>query len=1298
MRRTLATFRYAVLAAGLITALAPSARAQLATLDKGHQILVNNGLQIWGSATDIVNYDVNYAALEGANMNGVMWGFPANGYTVANGGTEMNLLSAGDKWAKWTPWEYNGTTVTPQTALTAAENARKADLIALQVGDEINQSDMETGTQTRDWLWAAGNGTATSADDVFPNALLYVNSFHIINHNNYANFLAAANPDAISWDSYPFANPHGHYITPTNWLSLGQQFRRHGLGSYIGATNAPPRPYGMYVQTYNDSFAVDPGEVQIRWQQFAAWTMGYKFVDAFIFSGGNNNFGNNTSGPVYLNFKETARQGRNLGPALTRLISYGYGTSIVQGKNASGQTNPVPGDWLVFNQANAPPAQQYLTSVSARSLSYKNGVDTSNPDGNGGFYGYAGDVYVGFFNPLHTSFGPAGSTYFMIMNGLGGNLTLPNGQSDNTALVSETVQQITLGFNFGASGINSLQRLRRSDGQVEIIPLTHITGNQYQYIFNLEGGTGDLFKYNDGSPFVGIEAPINVLYWDNDGVAAGNNTSTGAGMGGSGNWDNASSKWFNGSSNGAWVPNNPAVFWGTAGTVTLGSPQFASSLSFKTDGYTISDSTLTLSGSSITVDAGLTASIGSTVAGTAGLVKNGPGTLNLTSANTYSGGTTINSGVLGIVSVSLGQNPASPTVNVTINNGATLRFNQNNLTLTAQRMFVLGAGGGVIDTNLTNTIAGDISGSTLTKTGAGTLTISGTNSHSGNTINGGTLVVASDSNLGSGGGSLAFGGGTLRPLSSFSMARPVSVNSGGGSIDNASGITTSLTATIGGGAGNTLTKTGSGTLVLAQSTPRSGLASSWLGNITVSGGTVKVGNGGSSGFLPGYDPIAYAGLPPTVPSIALASGTVLEFNHATGGPSQDTTHAVVISGAGNVVIAGAKRETFVGNNTYTGTTTINSGSSLRVGWGGASNVGGLGNTAVTNNGALTFSNDHNTTFIGSVSGTGTLLKEFNGTLVMLGNVTHTGGTTISGGTLQVGNGGTAGTISGNVVNNANLTIYRATNLTFSGAISGTGSFTKRGAGTLTFDSAHSYGGGTNVNGGKLLVNNTSGSGTGTGSVTVNSTGTLGGTGTISGAVTINNNGHIAPGASIESLGVGSLTLGVGSILDFELDTVSGDDVSDLVIVGNTNGLTINGGTLNLTDAGSMTGGTYTLINYAGTLGGSLSNITLGTTPAGFTYSLVNNMANTTIDLVVTPPGIPGDFNEDGTVNAADYVWWQKFDNSPQSYTDWSTHFGDSSGSGAGASGDLESTVPEPSPALMLLVGLGLLTARRRILG
>jgi fibronectin-binding autotransporter adhesin len=482
-----------------------------------------------------------------------------------------------------------------------------------------------------------------------------------------------------------------------------------------------------------------------------------------------------------------------------------------------------------------------------------------------------------------------------------------------------------------------------------------------------------------------------------------------------------------------------------------------------------------------------------------------------------------------------------------------------------------------------------------------------------------------------------------------------------------------------------LTKTGSGTLMLAQATPRSGLSSSWLGNITVSDGTLKVGNGSSTGFLPGYDPIAYAGLPPTVPTVSVADGATLEFNHAAGGPTQDTAHAVVISGFGGVVISGSKTEVFVANNTYTGSTYINSGSSLRVGWGGSFNTGGLGTTWVHNSGALTFSNDHNTTFPGSTSGIGTLLKEYSGTLTVTGAIAHTGGTSIASGTLQIGNDGMTGLISGNITNNATLAFQRSNAFTYSGVVSGSGAVVQRGAGTLVLIGTNSYSGGTTVNAGTLLVNNSSGSGTGSGAVVVNSGATLGGTGTIAGAITVNSGGHIAPGASIESLDVGSLTLAAGSILDFELDTVLGVDHSDVINVTTAGGLTIGGATLNLSDVGTMTTGTYMLIDYNGTLGGSVNNITLGSTPSDFTYNLVHNTSNTSIDLVV---GIPGDHNSDSSVDAADYVVWRTSIGTQEAYDAWRSNFGrTASGSG------MSTGVPEPATGLLLSMGIVALYSR-----
>ena len=99
--------------------------------------------------------------------------------------------------------------------------------------------------------------------------------------------------------------------------------------------------------------------------------------------------------------------------------------------------------------------------------------------------------------------------------------------------------------------------------------------------------------------------------------------------------------------------------------------------------------------------------------------------------------------------------------------------------------------------------------------------------------------------------------------------------------------------------------------------------------------------------------------------------------------------------------------------------------------------------------------------------------------------------------------------------------------------------TKTGTSTFVLSGANTYGAGTTVTGGTLLVDNTTGSGTGTGIVTVSNSGTtLGGTGTITGAVTINSGARILGGTGAAASGTltlaNNLTLNSGSIIQLAL--------------------------------------------------------------------------------------------------------------------------------------------------------------------
>ena len=133
---------------------------------------------------------------------------------------------------------------------------------------------------------------------------------------------------------------------------------------------------------------------------------------------------------------------------------------------------------------------------------------------------------------------------------------------------------------------------------------------------------------------------------------------------------------------------------------------------------------------------------------------------------------------------------------------------------------------------------------------------------------------------------------------------------------------------------------------------------------------------------------------------------------------------------------GAGTTTLTGTNTYSGTTTITAGT-LQVGNGGTAGTLGSGN--VTNNAALRINRSDAFTIGQNISGTGTLTQFGAGTTTLTGTNTYSGVTTISAGTLQVGNGGTTGTLgTGTITNNSILDINRSDAFTISRVMSGTG--------------------------------------------------------------------------------------------------------------------------------------------------------------------------------------------------------------------------------------------------------------------
>ena len=208
----------------------------------------------------------------------------------------------------------------------------------------------------------------------------------------------------------------------------------------------------------------------------------------------------------------------------------------------------------------------------------------------------------------------------------------------------------------------------------------------------------------------------------------------------------------------------------------------------------------------------------------------------------------------------------------------------------------------------------------------------------------------------------------------------------------------------------------------------------------------------------------------------------------------------------------------------------------------AGSIEGGGNYILGSRAFTVGSNNLNTAVSGVVSGTsGSLLKVGTGTLTLSGANTYTGGTTINGGTLQLGDGGTTGSIAGNVTNNGIFAINRSNSLTYGGVISGAGAVQQNGIGTTILTGSNTYTGGTTINAGMLQV----GSG--------GTTGAIVGDVVNDGIFAINRSnsytyaGMISGAGSFEKSGAGTTTL-------------TGDSTF-------TSGTTINAGTLRLGNAG-----------------------------------------------------------------------------------------------------------------------------------
>jgi autotransporter-associated beta strand protein len=647
------------------------------------------------------------------------------------------------------------------------------------------------------------------------------------------------------------------------------------------------------------------------------------------------------------------------------------------------------------------------------------------------------------------------------------------------------------------------------------------------------------------------------------------------------------------------------------------------------------------------------------------LVKNGPGALTLMYGSTYSGGTIINSGILGSrlnTTGAAGSVTAGPvgTGTVTINQGG------------AYEMHLQGSTGSSGGTLLTLSNAVTLNGGALWSLDgyshvAGNVTVNSTGGFLGSTYSGGSGAYTGTGTTGyskglfidgvlSGSGDLIIEHAGVGGNGALAEASGGNTNITGNTYNQSIVILTNNTNTYSG----TITVNGSGS---ANNTNYLGVN----GNTVLQNATVNVGgtaNGvGSANW--GASPILFqtSGTTPTVVGDSFTFGaltgsgniTLTEINEGNlavgnsvaltvGGNNSSTTYSGVLSGGGSLTKAGTGTMTLSGANIHTGGTTVSAGT-LKIG--SATALGGNAGAASVTSGAVLDLN--------GITMTGTNALTLNGTGISSGgaltNSSATAGTYA--GLVGLGSASSIVASNGNIIlSNTGTITGSGNNLTLGGTATGSsiasiigtgaGTVTKNGTGTWTLSGASTYTGATTINAGTLAVTGSLASGS---AVAVNAGGTLAGTNVASGSSTVGGAITLAGGtnaatqgtinlanSNVETLNTGALTVG-GSVGNFsQINFNLNPTTADLIAMG-ANAFTVNDGGAHLTitlTGGTPVSGTYDLLTFASGAGTGFATGTGNTVGAltltnpsltfGVTGSL--NVTSTAVQLAVSASAAP----------------------------------------------------------------------------
>jgi fibronectin-binding autotransporter adhesin len=743
----------------------------------------------------------------------------------------------------------------------------------------------------------------------------------------------------------------------------------------------------------------------------------------------------------------------------------GSGTLTLSGENTySGTTSVVAGTLRVTGSI----ASSSSVSVAASAALTGYGTATAVDVASGGIVGSTADPSVWGGTWTFDSLNLAGDSYFYFGNIDAYISTAAITVTGTDTFASAGTINVGLYGTFSAGGTGSAHLIQYAGSPIALsYSLSTVTFANIRSTISLGTSTGGGLNYLD------VNYSVNYPYWTalGDGLwTTATATTT--------NWKLASDDSMTDYINGDAVMFDDRVGV-SAATVTLGENVTPMNVTFNNSSTT----TYALSGGSGNFGIG----------GSASLTVSGSGTVTILNANTYTGKTSLNGGTL------LLQNAdAIGATGTILFNGGTLMYSSANTADYSARFSTAANQAFNINTNGQNvTFASGLSstGGTLTKLGAGILTLTVSNSYSGATvISAGTLAVGAGSTTGT-------------------LASPVVNN--GVLVFNRSNNYGFAYAVSGTGS---LVQAGSGTLTLS-------VASSYTGNTILAAGTLRLANStpnvaclGASGTLEmanGTTLINASSTSTVASAVAIAGGATVSIQPAyhlylngniTGGTDSTLSYSNPVGscslflGGNNGGFQGtfdinATNGRFCFQNANAGSEnarfvlTDASGTNTNgVYYSGTANgtvrMGELSGSGIIRNGMtgtnVTYEVGHlgtSSAFAGTItntSGITSLTKVGAGMLTLTGDCSYTGLTTVSGGTLCIGDGNAVGSIVGNVSTGSGtatgtLAFNRWDAVTFGGSISGSGTVTHCGSGTLTLTANNTYTGGTNLVNGTLQV-------------------------------------------------------------------------------------------------------------------------------------------------------------------------------------------------------------------------------------